>query len=324
MISKPESRRHFLSKLITATAAMAACDLRAIARQPLSELAAEPNNEPVAKQIEDTADSLEFKGKQIFYSLLKKAISKNWQDLPIGELIGKIARELEGTPYVASTIEVDPDREICSVNLTGLDCVTFMETTLAYARMLKKGGRKPEDLRAEVALVRYRAGRPGDYSTRLHYMSDWLADNSNRHIVKLLDQLPGALPFEQKVGYMSTHPASYLQLINQPDQVAKIKKCEAAINNRQLKYLPMNKIAAIEPLLKTGDIVAVCTSQTGLDVVHTGFVYRTPDGVAHFIDASSAKSKMKVTLEPGAISSSLRWSNNLTGAMFARPRETTC
>lgn len=86
----------------------------------------------------------------------------------------------------------------------------------------------------------------------------------------------------------------------------------------------MKKIAAIEPLLTTGDIVAVCTSQSGLDVVHTGFVYRTSDGVAHFIDASSAKSKMKVTLEQGPISNSLHWSKNLTGVMLARPRETSC
>lgn len=319
MSNKQESRRRFLSKLFAATAGIISYDLQAIARQPLSALAVEPN-----QTVEDIVDSLEFKGKRVFYSHLKKANSKNWQALPIGELIGKIAREFEGTPYVASTLEVYPNREICSVNLIGLDCVTFIETTLAYARMLKKGGHKPEDLRAEVALIRYRAGTTGDYSTRLHYMSDWLADNSSKRVVKLLDQLPGAIPFTQKVGFMSTHPASYVQLINEPDQVEKIKKCEAAINSRQLKYVPMKKISAIEPLLKTGDIVAVCTSQAGLDVVHTGFVYRTSDGIAHFIDASSTKSKMKVTLEPGPISGSLHWSKNLTGVIFARPRETSC
>ncbi len=320
MTNKQESRRRFLSNFVTATAAIVACDIKAIARQPLSDLAAETAAEPVKTM----ADSLEFKGKKVFYSLLKKAKSNNWEALPIGELVGKIARELEGTPYVASTLEVYPDREVCSVNLIGLDCVTFIETTLAYARMLKKGGHKPEDLLAEVALIRYRAGTTGDYSTRLHYMSDWLADNTSKNIIKPLDQLPGAIPFTQKVGFMSTHPASYLRLISQPDQVDKIKERETVINNRQLKYVPMNKIAAIEPLLKTGDIVAVCTSQAGLDVVHTGFVYRTADGIAHFIDASSSKSKMKVTLEAGPISSSLHWSKNLTGAMFARPRETSC
>ena len=310
MTSRPESRRSFLGKCFTVATTIAASELPSLARQPLPELASG-----------SAIDSTEFKGKTVFYRLVNKATSKNWQTLPMGELIGKLAHELEGTPYVASTLEIYPDREVCSVNLLGLDCVTFIETTLALARMLKKGGRKPEDLLAEIALIRYRNGTAGDYSTRLHYMSDWLADNTNKGIVKPLDQLPGAVPFTQKVAFMSTHPASYRRLISQPEQVEKIKKCEEAINDRSLKYVPLNKIATVEPLLKTGDIVAVCTSQAGLDVVHTGFVYRTADGIAHFIDASSSKSKMKVTLESGPISGSLHWSKNLTGVMFARPLE---
>lgn len=309
MTSQPESRRSFLGKCFTVATAIAASELPALAL-PLPKLASG-----------SAIDSTEFKGKTVFYRLVNKATSKNWQSLPMGELIGKLAHELEGTPYVASTLEIYPDREVCSVNLLGLDCVTFIETTLALARMLKKGGRKPEDLLSEIALIRYRNGTTGDYSTRLHYMSDWLADNTNKSIVKPLDQLPGAVPFTQKVGFMSTHPASYRRLISQPEQVEKIKKCEEAINGRSLKYVPLNKIATVEPLLKTGDIVAICTRQAGLDVVHTGFVYRTADGIAHFIDASSSKSKMKVTLESGPISGSLHWSKNLTGVMFARPLE---
>jgi hypothetical protein len=310
MTSRPESRRSFLGKCFTVATAIAASELPTLARQPRPELVSG-----------SAIDSTEFKGKTVFYRLVNKATAKNWQTLPMGEIIGKLAHELEGTPYVASTLEIYPDREVCSVNLLGLDCVTFIETTLALARMLKKGARNPEDLLSEIALIRYRKGTAGDYSTRLHYMSDWLADNTNKGIVKPLDQLPGAIPFTQKVGFMSTHPASYRRLISQPEQVEKIKKCEEAINSRSLKYVPLNKIATVEPLLKTGDIVAVCTSQLGLDLVHTGFVYRTADGIAHFIDASSSKSKMKVTLESGPISGSLHWSKNLTGVMFARPLE---
>ncbi len=300
MTNRQKSRRDFLLTCVATTGAIMTCSLPTLALE---------------------ADSAEFKGKAVFKQLLKSAIAENWSALPMGELIGKIARKLEGTKYVASTLEIYPDREICSVNLDGLDCVTFVETTLAFARMLKKGGRKPEDLLAEVALIRYRGGTTGDYSSRLHYMSDWLADNSNKHIVKLLGDLPGSKPLTQKVGFMSTHPASYQRLINQPEQVEKIKNYEAEINSRTLTYVPMAKIAAVEALLKTGDIVAVCTKQAGLDVVHTGLVYRTPNGTAHFIDASSAKGKMKVTLEAGAISTSLHWSQNLIGAMFARPLE---
>jgi hypothetical protein len=50
-------------------------------------------------------------------------------------------------------------------------------------------------------------------------------------------------------------------------------------------------------------------------------ILRDDQGVAHFMDASSKKSRMRVTIEPGPISAVLNWSKNLTGAMFARPLE---
>jgi hypothetical protein len=263
-----------------------------------------------------------FQGENVFNRILTKAVEGKWSELPISELMGKIARELEGTPYVAHTLELSPEREMCSVNLTGLDCVTFFETTLNFARMLKKGGRTPEALLAEVTYTRYRDGVVGDYTSRLHYTTDWFRDNEKKHVVKLLSDLPGAEPFTQKVGFMSAHPDKYSHLAANPQLVAKIKAQEDAINAcPPLKYIPLNKLAAVEPLLKTGDIVGVCTSIAGIDIAHTGLVYRTADGVAHFMDASSGKNKMKVTLEPGPISKALTWSPNLTGAIFARPLE---
>src|SRR5262245_12726618 len=68
-----------------------------------------------------------FKGSDIFEQILKKALAEKWETLPIGQTMGRIAKELEGTPYVAFTLELDKDKEFCSVNLTGLDCVTFFE-----------------------------------------------------------------------------------------------------------------------------------------------------------------------------------------------------
>jgi hypothetical protein len=114
-------------------------------------------------------------------------------------------------------------------------------------------------------------------------------------------------------------------LVAHPELVAKIKHQEDVINNRindgSLKFIPLDKLAEAEPLLKTGDIVGVCTSTDGIDIAHTGLIFRDKEGVAHFMDASSAKSKRKVTLEPGPISKTLTWSKSITGAMFARPLE---
>lgn len=263
-----------------------------------------------------------FQGEDVFNRIVAKAKANNWRALPIGELMGKIAKEFEGTPYKGGTLELSPDREVCSVNLDALDCVTFFETTLDFARMLKKGGSKPADLLAEVRYTRYRGGVPGDYSTRLHYTTDWYVDNVQKHVIKLLaPEMPGAEPFTQPVGFMSSNPDKYKQLASNPHLVEKMKRFEANINARSLKYIPADKLAAVEPLLKTGDLVGVCTKASGLDIAHTGLVYRTEDGVAHFMDASSKKSSMKVTIEPGPISKALNWSPDLTGAMFARPLE---
>lgn len=262
------------------------------------------------------------KGDEKFQQIKEKAKSENWSALPIGDLMGKIAKELEGTPYVGGTLELSADREVCSVNLDELDCVTFFESTLNLARMLKNGGSTNRDLLREVQNTRYRGGSVGDYSSRLHYTSDWLFDNEKKGVVKVLNDLPGAVLFTQKVGFMSTHVGSYKQLAAHPKLVEKMKRQEKTINTRKfLTFVPAGKVASVEPLLKTGDIVGLCTDVSGLDISHTGIIYRTEDGVAHFMDASSKKANMKVTIEPGPISQAVKDRKDFTGVVFARPLE---
>ena len=269
--------------------------------------------------------SMTFRGDDKLYRIMKKAGDGNWRKLPIGELMGKIAAELESTPYESGTLELSADKETCSANLDALDCVTFVETTLALARTVKRGGQTPSDFLKEIQLIRYRGGKLGDYISRLHYTSDWIADNEAKGIVQPLSKLPGAENFTQKVNFMTSNPSYYKQLAAHPELIEKMKSQEFKINQRALKFIPMNKIAGVEPLLKTGDIVGICTSMTGLDITHTGLVVRDADSTPHFMDASSRKTVMKVILEPGTISQKLlqsqKQSPNLTGAMFARPLE---
>ena len=293
------SRRLFLGSMFTAYGALA-----------LTGIPTFSENEP---QI--------FQGKEVFERIVTEARLNQWEKLTIGALIGKIAEELLGTTYVPNTLELSVDREFCSVNFRGLDCVTFFETALDFARIIKKSLHTPTDLIKEIAFTRYRNGVIGDYTSRLHYTTDWFVDNQRKQVVQILDQLPGAVPFTQKVSVMSDHPDSSMQLKAHPELVSVIKRQEAAINNLVLNYVPMDKIADIEHLLKTGDIVGVCSNSAGIDITHTGLIYCDDLGVRHFMDASSKKSAMKVQIENGRISKSLNWSKNLTGAMFARPLE---
>src|SRR5262249_31604420 len=113
----------------------------------------------------------------------------------------------------------------------------------------------------------------------------------------------------------------YRQLVAHPEFIPTIKKFEDEINARPTKFVPMGQLAAAQSKLKSGDIVGVATSEPGIDIAHTGLVIVDDAGVPHFMDASSSKKKMKVTLEPGPISGALNWSKKLTGAVFARPLE---
>jgi len=294
-------RRQFLLTLLSA-----ACAARTFAADTASSA---------------TAD-LAFKGADVFDRLLATATRENWSKLPIGQLMGRVARQLEGTPYVGFTLELSPDREFCSINLTGLDCVTFFEDTLAFARMLKRGGHTPADMLREVTVTRYRNGVVGDFTSRLHYTTDWFVDNEKKKVVKTLaPDLPGATDFTQKVGIMTRKPKNYRQLAAHPDLIPAIAKIEDEINARKLKFIPLAALEKAEPLLQTGDIVGVATTAPGIDIAHTGLVYVDDAGTRHFMDASSSKQKMKVTLEPGPLHTALNWSKALTGAMFARPLE---
>ncbi|MGH7347535.1 MAG: N-acetylmuramoyl-L-alanine amidase-like domain-containing protein [Candidatus Rokuibacteriota bacterium] len=231
-----------------------------------------------------------FEGRDVFERLLAQARERRWSELPIGERIGAVGLALRQTPYVASTLELYDDREVCSVDFRGLDCVTFFELALALARMLRRGERTPEALLAEVTFLRYRGGQVTDYASRLHYLSDWFFDNQAKRVVRLITpELPGAARFTRKVDFMSTHPGAYRQLKASPDQRARIARREAEINARVTHYVPRDKVAAAQRLLLTGDIIGVTTTIDGLDCAHSGVCYRDEAGIARFLHASTTR-----------------------------------
>ena len=188
--------------------------------------------------------------------------------------------------------------------------------------MLKTGGRSPQAMLAQVTLTRYRGGKLGDFTSRLHYTTDWMYDNEEKGVVRVLaPDLPGAAKFTQPVGIMSEKPNGYRQLAAHPELIPVIKKYEDEINARNTMYIPMDKLADVQPMLQSGDIVGVCTTEPGIDIAHTGLVIADATGMLHFMDASSAKKNMKVTFEKGPISKAFNWSSKLTGTgVRAAPR----
>lgn len=262
-----------------------------------------------------------FTGAATFERLLALARAHAWSELSIGERIGAIGMALRQTPYVDATLELHADREVCSVNLDGMDCWTFFESALAVARMLTRGGRTPEALLAEATFTRYRDGRLSDYASRLHYMSDWLFDNEHKRVVRLITrELPGAARFAKRVSFMSTHPEAYRQLRAHSDLVPKIARIEARINAREMAYVPKEAVAGAEPRVTTGDIIGITTTLDGLDCAHAGLGYRDERGVLRLLHASSTR---KTVLLDDDLATYLARVSTHSGIMVARPLEAT-
>jgi hypothetical protein len=257
-----------------------------------------------------------FQGEEVFQRLVANASAQMWRREGIGQIMGQVGEELLGTPYVGFTAERWVDHEVCSIDLTGLDCVTFYENCLAFARMIKKEKSTPQAMLAEVTFTRYRGGRIGDYTSRLHYTSDWIFDNDIKGVVEnLTPRLPGAAPFTHRVGFMTANSEKYKQLARFPKLIPIIKAQEEDINSRQTYVIPADKVDGIEAQLQTGDILGFTTSKEGLDTSHTGMVLRKGEkvGVLH-----ASLSKKAVVFEPD-LSNFVQ--SFATGVMVCRPLE---
>ena len=130
-----------------------------------------------------------FKGQDRFNGLVAKAKAENWKALPIGERTAAVGQALVGTRYKHFTLEIDNRIESPSVNFQGVDCWTFFEIALGFARMLNEpeSNWTPEHLLHYIELDRYRGGQcTGEYLSRLHYLEDWLHDNDRRGLVENL------------------------------------------------------------------------------------------------------------------------------------------
>ena len=91
-----------------------------------------------------------FKGREKFDYLVQQAQANNWKSLPIGDRTAAVGRALVGTRYKSFTLEIDDQVEAPSANFFGMDCWTFFEIALGFARMLNEstGGLDTGDVAA--------------------------------------------------------------------------------------------------------------------------------------------------------------------------------
>jgi hypothetical protein len=228
--------------------------------------------------------------QQKFTAVRQKIQDSNWRALPLGKLIAKVGLELVDAPYVGGTLD-GSGRERCTVDMLRLDCVTLFEVSLNMGRIMKQGKDSLHDLIEAVTFTRYRDGVLSDYTSRLHYTSDWIENNIQKGTVVDVTSQLGGKPFPLALGFMSQNPKYYPALVENPQLVPVMQTIEQRVNLTSRTIIRKEDIASIEEKLQDGDIIAIATSKKGLDYSHTGLIVREGNKV-RFLHASSVKKKV--------------------------------
>jgi len=244
-----------------------------------------------------------FVGREIFDGRVAQLRPKaeKLRALPIGERVCWFGQVFMGTPYKGFTLEIDDRVEAPSVNLGGLDCWTFFEVALAFARMVEEPEEQwtRETLLRYIEMDRYWGGRcDGTYLSRLHYLEDWLHDNSRRGLVRDMTRPLGATNVPNAATEMTNNWKKYRYMRNNPEYRAGISDLESRLRRQPLAMIPKGSVRGIEDRLQSGDIIGIVGRDGGgYGTSHVGLAIRDKDGVLRFMHASAPFNYGRVVID---------------------------
>lgn len=249
-----------------------------------------------------------------FRQVMQAGIDQSLHQRPMGEIVQTIAEQFLGSPYVANLLDRTP-QETLVVNLMQFDCVLFVETVLALSRGIAVQDYSYQAFTDRLQEQRYRQGKLDGYCSRLHYFSEWVVDNEARQIVQNLTAELGGTSFNKLLNFMSQHRTHYPRLSADNTVYQCIQAMEARLNPLKVNFIASENIRQTYPQLQSGDIVAIATHVPGLDVTHTGLVYRHPDGRLGLIHAVPSGA---VKISPD-LDSYVQQVEDQVGILVARP-----
>ncbi|NEP02354.1 MAG: DUF1460 domain-containing protein [Symploca sp. SIO2E9] len=227
----------------------------------------------------------EVEDRENFQRLMEVAIARHLHQLSIGEIIQAIAEEFLGKAYKAGLLDKYA-QETLTISFTEFDCVLFVETALAIARGLALQDYSYQTFTNHIRNQRYLNGQLDGYCSRLHYFSVWIDDNQKRGTISNIVPELGGISLNKKLNFMSRHRHRYPRLLDNDANYQCIVEMEANLDPVTIDYIPHSQIRNVYSLLQPGDLIGIATSISGLDVTHTGLVYRFPDGNVGLIHAS--------------------------------------
>ena len=229
------------------------------------------------------------------------------------------ARKFLGVPYVAHTLEINDDEQLV-VNTRQLDCTTLVETVTALTLCAYRNLYSWHDYLNALVSMRYRNGIIEDYTSRIHYFTEWITSNTKTGIVTEIQEPdpPFSAIQQVSVNFMSTHPDSYKALRQHPEYIGRICQMEQQVSNQRFRYIPKSATrdyAVLRKAVADGDIIAITCRKKGLDIAHLGFAV-WKNGRLHLLNASQLHGK--VVEEPKTLYDYLQEHPTHTGIRIIR------
>ncbi|NJR48445.1 MAG: DUF1460 domain-containing protein [Leptolyngbyaceae cyanobacterium CSU_1_3] len=221
----------------------------------------------------------------IFNRLMQQAIDQKFYQLPMGERMQAIAQQFIGFSYQGDLLD-QSSQETLKISLQQFDCVLFVETVLAMARGISRQDYSIKTFVDSIQEQRYVNGEINGYCSRLHYFSEWILHNQKQGTITDLTPSLSGVPLHKTLNFMSSNWQKYPQLAHNSANRKCIAEMEANLDSTSLRYIPHSQIRSQYAALKPGDIVAIATDIPGLDVTHTGLVYRSSQGKVGLIHAA--------------------------------------
>lgn len=272
---------------------------------------------PLRAQVQyvSTADDIALGGMV----LKELAAASEHEDGP--ELMVRAAKCLLDQKYVAGTQEGRDEK--LRVFLTQTDCILFAETCLGLVRTAQRCGADAsfEDLAETLLGSRYRDGVVDRYESRLHYVTEWVAQGEKTGLFRDLTPGLGGVPDPRPINYMTRHSDSYAPLAGESgyakENRARMAAVEERISGIPRTYIPKSRIRDVEAQIRSGDVLCFTTAIEGLDVSHVVIAYRPkPGDRLGFIHASI--NEKKVIIDPRTLEAALSASRNITGIRVLR------
>ncbi|MBI4468360.1 MAG: DUF1460 domain-containing protein [Acidobacteria bacterium] len=182
----------------------------------------------------------------------RKVLRSIRREPSLNRRLEKITRQFIGSPYREDPLIGDAaSPEFFAASLSGFDCVTFVETALAFAQ-----ARTVIGFLRRLRKLRYRDARL-DWRHRNHYMTGWVRSNQRAGLVRNITRGRLTTGLSRRLSTLDGYPARRVRF----------------------RFFRKHALPVVADRIRDGDLIFFVSTWKNLDTFHLGMCFRRKDRI---------------------------------------------